>query len=149
MPGSSKSFLFPDVNVWIALTYSGHTHHSVAVTWFAALDTNARLCFCRFTQISFLRLLTTEAAMGRGDVLSQTEAWQAYDQWLADHRVCFISEPAGLETTFRSLTAHSAPAPKQWADAYLAAFAADADLTIVTFDKAFRGKTKSLELLSP
>lgn len=84
MPGSSRLFLFPDVNVWIALSYAGHTHHVPALSWFAALEEDARLCFCRFTQISFLRLLTTEAAMGKGDVLGQADAWKAYDQALAD-----------------------------------------------------------------
>ena len=35
MPGSTKSFLFPDINVWVALTYEGHVHHLVAHDWLA------------------------------------------------------------------------------------------------------------------
>ena len=147
MPGSSKSFLFPDVNVWIALTYAGHTRHQAAVSWFSTIDSEARLCFCRFTQISFLRLLTTEAAMGRGDVLGQADAWKAYDQWLADDRVSLLAEPSGLDREFRLLTKQDAPAPKQWADAYLSAFASVAGLTLVTFDQGFRGKAKNIQLL--
>jgi len=82
MPGSSRSFLFPDVNVWIALTHSGHVHQTVARRWLEGLDGQARLCFCRFTQLSLLRLLTTEALMGKGEVMSQAQAWKAYDRWL-------------------------------------------------------------------
>jgi predicted nucleic acid-binding protein len=37
--------------------------------------------------------------------------------------------------------------PKAWADAYLVAFADTSQLTIVTFDRAFRGKAKPLILL--
>jgi predicted nucleic acid-binding protein len=38
-------------------------------------------------------------------------------------------------------------APKVWADAYLSAFAETSQLTLVTFDRAFRGKAKPLILL--
>ena len=38
--------------------------------------------------------------------------------------------------------------PKAWADAYLAAFADAAQLTLVTFDRGFRGKVGSLILLA-
>src|SRR5713226_4632054 len=31
MPASTRLFLFPDVNVWVALTYEGHVHHRIAV----------------------------------------------------------------------------------------------------------------------
>ena len=34
MPPSTTS-LFPDINVWVALTYEGHSHHSNAAEWFA------------------------------------------------------------------------------------------------------------------
>jgi predicted nucleic acid-binding protein len=40
------------------------------------------------------------------------------------------------------------PAPKDWADSYLAAFAGAAQFTLVTFDSGFRGKAKPLLLLS-
>jgi hypothetical protein len=39
------------------------------------------------------------------------------------------------------------PAPKDWADSYLAAFAGVAQLTLVTFDRAMRGKVKPIVLL--
>jgi len=146
MPRSSRSFLFPDVNVWIALTYQGHVHHSAAARWFASLSDSARLCFCRITQLSLLRLLTTQAVMGP-EVMSQTQAWEVYDRWLADGRIVLLDEPVGLEAAFRMQSRRGLPAPKDWADSYLAAFAAISGLTLVTFDKAFGGRIRDIVLL--
>ena len=148
MPRSSRLFLFPDVNLWVALSFDGHEHYSVANQWLSSLDFGSRLFFCRVTQLSYLRLLTTEAVMGREGVLSQAEAWKAYDRWLENDRVEFLDEPTGIESTFRSLANRPHPAPRDWADAYLAAFASTADLTLVSFDQGFRGKLKNLQLLS-
>jgi predicted nucleic acid-binding protein len=32
--------LLPDVNVWLALTFDSHIHHSAAKAWFDALSGN-------------------------------------------------------------------------------------------------------------
>jgi toxin-antitoxin system PIN domain toxin len=135
------------VNVWVALTYSGHEHHSVAKTWFEALDMDARVCFCRFTQISLLRLLTTSALMGVDEVMTQAEAWNAYDLWKQDSRVFFLEEPPNVEAAFRGLTRQLRPNPKNWADAYLAAFASVSAMQLVTFDRDFHGKIENLLIL--
>lgn len=147
MPRSSKSFLFPDVNVWLALTYEGHVHHSSARQWFERIDDESRLCFCRFTQISFLRLLTTEAVMGDDAVLNQSEAWRMYDRWVDDGGAVFLEEPPTIESSFRSLSSKSHPAPKDWADSYLAAFAATSGIKLVTFDKALATRVREPILL--
>lgn len=147
MQESTRSFLFPDVNVWIALTYERHIHHPVARSWFEALNPDARLFFCRITQLGFLRLLTTEAVMGRDEVLSQTEAWRVYDRWLEDERISFLLEPATLEASFRALSRSRQPAPKDWADSYLAAFAASSDLTLVTLDQSLHRRVRRSTLL--
>jgi predicted nucleic acid-binding protein len=81
------------------------------------------------------------------EVMRQPEAWATYDRWLEDDRVNFLEEPSGLERRFRMLTRLKQAAPKAWADAYLAAFAETSQLTLVTFDRAFRGKVKPLVLL--
>lgn len=146
MPGFTTSFLFPDINVWVALTYGGHVHHVVARDWFDSLDPDVRFCFCRFTQLGLLRLLTAEAVMG-DEVMNQSEAWSVYDRWHQDDRVSFLEEAPGLERRFRALTRKTQAGPKTWADAYLAAFAETAQLTLVTFDKAFRGQARPLLLL--
>lgn len=147
MPGSTRSFLFPDVNVWLALTYERHVHHTIAHDWFDDVESRSRLFFCRFTQLGLLRLLSTDAVMG-DEVMNQSEAWRAYDRWLQDDRVDFLDEPAGLERRFRSATQPRHPAPKDWADSYLIAFAGVAQLTLVTFDRALRTKARPLDLLS-
>jgi predicted nucleic acid-binding protein len=38
MPRHLQSFLFPDVNVWMALSFPGHVHHDIAREWFGPLD---------------------------------------------------------------------------------------------------------------
>src|SRR6266704_1460931 len=138
----SKSSLFPDVNVWLALTYEGHVHHSAARSWLAEVGLDSRLFFCRMTQLSLLRLLTKEAVMGEEEVLSQKKAWKVYDRWVKDPRVAFLQEPAGLDRSFRRLSRSIHPSPKDWADSYLVAFALSAELTLVTFDQALNRRVK-------
>jgi hypothetical protein len=137
------------VNVWVALTYAGHIHHDIARAWFEEVDMEARVCFCRFTQISLLRLLTTEAIMGTDEVMTQSRAWRAFDRWLTDSRVLFLDEPTNVDGLFRSLSRQNRPSPKTWADSYLAAFAEAAGLNFVTFDRGFQGKIKHLLILRP
>jgi len=112
------------------------------------LGDTARLCFCRVTQLSLLRLLTTQAVMGP-EVMSQIEAWRVYGRWLEDSRVVFLDEPVALEESFRMQSRRKDPAPKDWADCYLAAFASTAGLRLVTLDRAFQGKAKDVLLLQP
>ncbi len=130
-----KSY-FPDINVWVALAYRGHSHNRAAATWFGGI-TIGPVAFCRFTQLGFLRLLTNPALMG-DEVKTQRESWIVYDLLLGDWRVQFQSEPDAdaVESRLRSLTATNQFAPQQWPDAYLAAFAGAAGLTLVTFDRA-------------
>jgi len=130
------------VNVWLALSYERHVHHAAAKAWFEGLDENARVCFCRFTQVGLLRLLTADAVMGRNEVLSQAEAWRVYDRWSEDDRILFVEEPSTIEPPFRSLSQSKRPEPKDWADSYLIAFAAVAGLRLATFDKALREKSR-------
>ena len=147
MPESTTSLVFPDVNVWLALTAARHVHYLVARDWLADLSEDSRLFFCRFTQLGLLRLLTSEAVMGE-DVMNRTQAWDAYDAWVQHERVDFIDEPVEIEGRFRSGTRSRRPATKDWADAYLVAFAGAAHLTLVTFDRALRTKARPIVLLS-
>jgi toxin-antitoxin system PIN domain toxin len=147
MPGFTTSFLFPDINVWLALSHDGHQHHEIAHDWHESLHDGVRLCFCRHTQLGLLRLLTSEAVMG-DDALTQPEAWTVYDGWLRDARVSMVDEPQGLDRRFRALSRLRRATPKAWADAYLAAFAETSQMTLVTFDRAFRGKLRALMLLA-
>jgi uncharacterized protein len=146
MPKSTSSFLFPDINVWLALSYQRHIHYASARSWFELLD-QQRVCFCRFTQLGLLRLLTTAAVMGEDEVLTQNEAWSVYDRWIEDDRVVYVEESSALEPRFRALTRNERPTPKDWGDSFLYAFAETADLRLVTFDQALRQKGANVLLL--
>ncbi len=39
----------PDINFWLALTFSAHPHHKVALNWFDGLKSDASCSFCRMT----------------------------------------------------------------------------------------------------
>jgi toxin-antitoxin system PIN domain toxin len=147
MPKSTSSFLFPDINVWLALSYQRHIHYPSARSWFEQLDDHSRVCFCRFTQLGLLRLLTTPALIGEDEVLSQSESWLVYDRWMEDDRVLYVEESSALEARFRALTRNERPAPKDWGDSFLYAFAETAGLYLVTFDHALRQKGANVLLL--
>lgn len=148
MPRSTKLFLFPDVNVWIALTYRAHVSYESARIWLDSLPEDTNLCFCRFTQIGFLRLLTTPAVMGNA-VLAQKSAWETYDSWLEDGHASFIEEPSAVERIFRTLSISRQVAPKDWADSYISAFAQATGLRLVTFDQVLHRRTPNSILLAP
>lgn len=147
MPKSTNSLVFPDINVWLALVYQRHVHHSVANLWFQNLQDDFHPCFCRFTQMGLLRLLTTSAVMGEDEVLTQLQAWRVYDACVADGRTLFLEESPTLEVRFRAFTQEERASPKDWADSYLLAFASEAGLTLVTFDRALQKKSKEAVLL--
>jgi uncharacterized protein len=138
--------VFPDLNVWVALTLRTHEHHAAAWKWYQELPKTTDLVFCRFTQLGFLRLMTTESVVGEY-VLSQRQAWAAYDSWIVDSECLFEDEPFGLEVEFRALSDRSRPHPREWADSYLAAFAAAKSMELVTFDKALAARAKRSVLL--
>jgi uncharacterized protein len=144
---STNTFLFPDVNVWLALAHEIHPHHATASSWEQALPGDGILCFCRFTQLGLLRLLTNASAM-REDVLTQAQAWHVFDAFTQTSAAKLIEEPHGIDPLFRRLTNRDEASTKQWADAYLAAFAEAADVTMVTFDRALAGQVKDAVLLN-
>jgi len=127
---------FLDANVWVALLWNRHVHSEVANRWFEAAS-GEQFLFCRFTQVTVLRLLTTEQIMGR-DTKTMAGAWALWDQIWADERVAFLPEPDGLEREFRSRSRLTTRSPKVWADSYLLAFAATAGVKLVTFDRALK-----------
>lgn len=85
--------------------------------------------------------------MGK-DARTQRQCWALYGKWIVSGRVELWSEPAGIESIFLRNSNAEEHSPKRWTDAYLAAFAETAGLTLVTFDKALAGKTKGAVLLT-
>lgn len=130
-----------DVNAWIALSLSEHVHHQAAAGRLHAIDEPSSVLFCRSTQQSYLRLLSSAAVLAPygNEPLTNQQAWAAYRTLVADDRIIMVEEPAGIEAGWARLGATRRTAsPKLWMDAYLAAFAQAADCRLVTSDKAFR-----------
>jgi len=136
---------FLDANVWLALLWSRHIHSDKAKEWFER-SSEEKFLFCRITQITVLRLLTTAAVMGN-DVKKMHEAWELWDQVSVDDRIEFLSEPEAIEHEFRRQSALRNPSPKVWADAYLLAFASVAGLKLVTFDRGLRSRGAEVHVL--
>jgi toxin-antitoxin system PIN domain toxin len=136
---------FLDANVWLALLWSRHIHSDKAKEWFER-SSEEKFLFCRITQITVLRLLTTAAIMGN-DVKKMHEAWELWDRVCADDRIEFLCEPEAIEREFRRQAALRSSAPKVWADAYLLAFASVAGLKLVTFDRGLRSRSAEVHVL--
>ena len=123
---ADPSFLF-------ALANERHTDHPHATAWFDRQPAGFRLRICRMVQIAFLRLLTHPDAMD-GSPLSAPDAWTLYAGLLADPNIGFHHEPAHLAPTWLHLARDTSAPPSVL---YLAAFAIESDLSIVTLDPAY------------
>lgn len=138
MNASTSTLNFLDANVWLALSWSRHIHSETAREWFEQAA-EEQFYFCRFTQLTVLRLLTMESILGP-DTRTMPEAWAVWDRIREDPRISFLQEPENLEQEFRSRSRLSSRSPKLWADAYLQGFASAAGLKLVTFDQAMRSR---------
>ena len=138
MSRSMNTLNFLDCNVWLALLWSRHIHSERARSWFEQAG-QEQFFFCRFTQITVLRLLTTEQIMGV-DTKSMAEAWRLWDRIWADDRVVFVPEPVDIEKESRARSRMPSRSPKVWADAYMLAFTVVAGLKLITFDRALKSR---------
>lgn len=128
-----------DTNLWLALTLSKHSHHQAAVSWLDGQSMQNNVAFCRSTQQSFLRLMTTTGVLAvyGNEALSNAAAWNCYEAFMADERIVFLPEPSGIDLLWKKLAARKSSSPKLWMDSYLAAFAMAGGLELITIDKAF------------
>jgi len=126
----------PDVNLWVAMSFETHVHHAPAKAWF---ESNSELCFfCRMTQQGFLRLATNPKVFA-DETLTTSKAWEAHDNLLADRRITFADEPAGVDATWRSLTRDENVHAKTLERLrFSPRFAICGGFEIVSFDKDFR-----------
>ena len=147
MPGS----LF-DTSTWMAATFEQHPSHSVARQVLRQATAGHAAVFCRATQQSFLRLLSTAAltkAYGASP-LTNSDALLTLDNLQALPQVAWHDEPPGVFGLWRTLAGLNSASPKAWMDAYLAAFAIADGLRLVTLDKDFKNFVQQgldLELL--
>ena len=139
---SASACLF-DSSVWVALAFSSHPHHAESRRAFAAADSANPAAFCRATQQSFLRIVTTPAiqkAYGSSPITNEA-AWQKWELLMALPQVVWLNEPRGMETLWRKYAARSTASPKVWMDAYLAAFARGHGISLATLDGDFTNFT--------
>lgn len=127
----------PDINFWLALIHSRHGHHAAAKSWFDQVPDGSLACFCRLTQLGFLRLSTNPKANPLQTVTME-RAWAVYDQALLDPRIGFLDEPAELDAGWRGWSRRQSYSHRVWNDSYRAAFAQAAGLELITFDTGFR-----------
>ena len=141
-----SSLSFPDLNVWMAVTRQDHIHRALALDWWET-DHSDVIAFTRFTQLGFLRLVTTAAVMNNRP-LTMPQAWKIYDALFQDERVAFMEEPRGIEPRLRRFTSEPLSSPKLWMDAYLLAFVERVGGTIVTFDRPLAARSNQAILLA-
>jgi toxin-antitoxin system PIN domain toxin len=131
----------PDTSVWLALLLPDHVHNLPARNWFDRVEEAESVVFCRATQQSLLRLLTTPAVFAPygNSPLTNGEAWTVVDALMDDGRLAFRpDEPEGLGRIWQEFAVRPTASPKLWMDAYLAAFARASQMQLVTADSAFR-----------
>jgi uncharacterized protein len=128
-----------DTNVWFAALFTSHPFHAQAQQALQQATPAAPAVLCRATQQSFLRLATTPAllkaygaaGMTNRDALVALNALQALPQ------VSVRDEAPGVYTLWCSLASSDRVSPKVWMDAYLAAFAIQGGMRMLTLDRDF------------
>jgi toxin-antitoxin system PIN domain toxin len=134
-----------DTNVWIAAVFPTHPAHRLAQRHLESATAAEPAFFCRATQQSFLRLVSTPALLkvygvdraGNRDAIAALQAFASLPQ------VRVAEEPPGLFSLWLQLGTTERPAPKLWMDAYLAAFAISAALPLLTLDRDFEAFTSA------
>ncbi|MES2437942.1 MAG: TA system VapC family ribonuclease toxin [Verrucomicrobiota bacterium] len=138
----------------MALTFPTHPFHAAATTVLETCSETQPAGFCRSTQQSFLRLITT-AALARNYGFPDIDNQQAAEILTGYHElpyVDFLNESSGTHDLWLKLANRNTASPKVWMDAYLAAFAISGKLPLVTTDKDFRQyipEGLDLQLLNP
>ncbi len=129
-----------DTSVWVAAAFQHHPAHRLAEDELIAAARRGQIYFCRATQQSFLRLITTPSLLRQyqAEGFTNREAACEYTLLRAKLAVAEIAEPSGICTLWHRLAARDIAAPKVWMDAYLAAFAIVGGLEFVTLDRDFK-----------
>ena len=92
MPG----FLF-DSNCWLAIAHEFHGFHEAASQAIELTTAEHPACFCRSTEQSVLRLLSTAAiqATYQSPPITNEGAVRLLHEWQAEPNVTFLDEPPG------------------------------------------------------
>jgi toxin-antitoxin system PIN domain toxin len=128
-----------DGNVWLAAAFPAHPAHANSQKVLLEATPGSPALFCRATQQSFLRLVSTPAIFKayRSDPITNRDALSALAAFAALPQVDLIEEPPELEALWWRLAGLEEAAPKRWMDAYLAAFAIRGSLRMISLDRDF------------
>lgn len=129
-----------DSSVWLAAVFPQHPHHVRAQEELSIATPLAPAVFCRATQQSFLRLITTPQILRAYAVETMTNrsAWRTFELLRAHSSIVVHDEPPGTVALWHRLAAGDTASPKVWMAAYLAAFAISGGLSFVTLDRDFK-----------
>lgn len=144
MPGS-----LVDSNIWVAATFPTHSFHAPSQTVLIAATREQPALFCRATEQSYLRLMTSPPilALHGAEGMTNGHALAALDAVLSRPEIESRDEPAGAAPLWHKLANRNSASPKVGLDAYLAAFAIAGDLDFVTLDRDFQAyETRGLRL---
>ena len=135
MPGSLL-----DSNVWIAAVFSTHPIHRQAQQVLQQATPADPAIFCRSTQQSFLKLVSTPAMQKTYGAtgITNRDALAALGAFIVLPQVCEREEPPQVAALWHRLADRSTASPKVWMDAYLAAFAISGALRLATLDLDFK-----------
>lgn len=83
-----------------------------------------------------MRLWTTTAVLAPYGIaaLRNRAAWEVGEQFLADERIEFATDPDGVEASWKDWVARETASPKLWMDRWLAALAIQSACPLVTLD---------------
>ena len=142
-----------DSNLWVASLFPAHEFHDAARKVIGRATASSPVVFCRATQMSVLRLITTPRLLEfyRAEGLTNRDALAALHALLARSGVREREEPPGTVALWHRLASKNSASPKLWMDAYLAAFALAGGMRLVTLDrdfKAFVGEGLDLTLVA-
>ncbi|MES2660516.1 MAG: TA system VapC family ribonuclease toxin [Verrucomicrobiota bacterium] len=129
-----------DSNIWLAIAFDRHGNHDAAQEMIGKTTPEFPACFCRATEQSVVRLLSTAAiqALYESPGITNEGAIRLLSEWQSEPNVTCIDEPADTRDLWLRLANRNTASPKLWMDAYLAAFAISGKLRLVTNDRAFR-----------
>lgn len=145
MPG----ILF-DTNVWVAATFPTHEFHAASLATLNSTTPQSPAIFCRSTEQSFLRLVTSARIISRygAEGMTNRDALFVLNLLLGRTHVREMTEPADTFALWRQLAALDTASPKVWMDAYLAAFAIGGGLKLATLDIDFKTyESRGLQLV--
>jgi toxin-antitoxin system PIN domain toxin len=130
-----------DTSVWVAAFFEEHEFFTRANTFITSRSAKEPALFCRASEQSWLRLVTTPSlhTLYKTPKITNLDAVAILAAWhTRPHIRCLDTEPKGTRELWLELAAIPSASPKVWMDAYLAAFAIRADLPFATLDADFR-----------